>query len=50
MDAGEFDPGDAALVERMVTAMIVEYLLTVREDVGYDRDEELLKRILRFIG
>jgi AcrR family transcriptional regulator len=50
MEAGEFDPGDAALVERMVTTMIVEYLLTVREDVGYDRDEELLRRILRFIG
>jgi AcrR family transcriptional regulator len=50
MDAGELDPGDAALVERMVTTMVVEYLLTVREDVGYDRDEELLKRILRFIG
>jgi len=34
----------------MVTAMILEYLLRVREDVTYDRDEELFARILRFIG
>ena len=50
MDAGEFAPGDADLVERMVTAMILEYLLDVREDVSYDRDAELLERIMRFIG
>lgn len=50
MDAGEFPPGDAALVEQMVTAMVVEYLLLVREDPSYDRDEELLARIIRFIG
>ncbi|HTX67616.1 MAG TPA: TetR/AcrR family transcriptional regulator [Thermoleophilia bacterium] len=50
MDAGEFAQGDTELVERMVTAMVIEYLLTVRADVGYDRDQELLERILRFIG
>jgi AcrR family transcriptional regulator len=50
MDAGEFPPGDARLVENMVTAMVVEYVLVVREDPSYDRDEELLARILRFIG
>jgi len=50
MDAGEFAPGDAALVEQMVTAMVIEYLLLVREDPSCDRDEELLTRILRFIG
>ena len=50
MDAGEFAQGDAELVERMVTAMVIQYLLTVRADVGYDRDQELLERILRFIG
>ena len=50
MDAGEFVPGDAELVERMVTAMVLEYLLGVREDVAYDRDAELLERIMRFIG
>jgi AcrR family transcriptional regulator len=50
MDAGEFAPGDAELVERMVTAMVLEYLLGVREDVAFDRDAELLERIMRFIG
>jgi AcrR family transcriptional regulator len=49
MDAGECAAGDAGLVERMVTAMIVEYLLVVRDDPSYDRDEELLGRVLRFI-
>jgi hypothetical protein len=50
MDAGEFAPGDARLVEQMLVAMIVEYLLIVREDPAYDRDEELLERMRRFIG
>jgi AcrR family transcriptional regulator len=50
MDSGEFAPGDAALVEQMVGAMVIEYLLLVREDPSYDRDEELLARIIRFIG
>ena len=50
MDSGEFPPGDARLVEQMVTAMVVEYLLLVRADPSYDRDEELLRRIIRFIG
>ena len=50
MEAGEFVPGDAELVERMVTAMVLEYLLSVREDEAYDRDVELLERIMRFIG
>ena len=50
MDSGEFPAGDARLVEQMVTAMVVEYMLIVRDDPSYDRDEELLARILRFIG
>jgi AcrR family transcriptional regulator len=50
MDAGEFVAGDARLVEQLLVAMIVEYLLLVREDPSYDRDEELLERIRRFIG
>lgn len=50
MDAGEFPAGDARLVEQMVTAMVVEYILIVRDDPSYDRDEELLARIIRFIG
>ena len=50
MDSGEFPPGDARLVEQMVTTMLVEYLLLVREEPSYDRDQELLARIIRFIG
>jgi TetR/AcrR family transcriptional regulator len=50
MDAGELKPGDASLVERMVTAMIVEYLVLVNADPSYDRDTELLDRVLGFIG
>ena len=50
MDSGEFASGDAALVEQMVTAMVIEYLLLVRDDPSYDRDEELLARIIRVIG
>jgi AcrR family transcriptional regulator len=50
MDSGEFSPGDARLVEQMVSAMLIEYVLLMREDPSYDRDEELLARVLRFIG
>ncbi len=50
MDAGEFTPGDAQLVEKMIAAMIVEYLLSVNADPSYDRDAELLGRVLRFVS
>lgn len=50
MAAGEFPEGDAALVEKMVAVMIVEYLVMVNADPGYHRDDELMERILRFIG
>jgi len=50
MDAGEFPTGDARLVEKMIATMIVEYLLIVNADPSYDRDEELLERIRRFVG
>ena len=50
MDAQEFRAGDASLVEKMVVAMVVEYLLLVNADPAYDRDSELVARIGRFIG
>jgi len=50
MDAGEFRNGDSALVERMIAAMIVEYLLLVNEDPAIDHDDELMERIAGFIG
>jgi AcrR family transcriptional regulator len=50
MAAGEFPAGDAVLVERMLSAMVVEYLQMVNADPSYDRDAELQQRIRRFIG
>jgi AcrR family transcriptional regulator len=50
MQAGEFPAGDPRLVEKMCAAMIVEYLVMVNADPSYDRDDELLQRIRRFIG
>lgn len=50
MDAGELRSGDAALVEKMVAAMILEYLVIVNADPSYDRDDELMERTLRFIA
>lgn len=48
--AGEFPAGDAELVEKMVAAMLLEYVVLVNADPAYDRDAELMERILRFIG
>ena len=33
----------------MIAAMLVEYLLLVNADPAYDRDAELLERIVRFV-
>jgi len=50
MSAGEYPAGDADLVEKMVAAMVLEYVVMVNSDPGYDRDEELVERIVRFVG
>lgn len=50
MKSGEFREGDASLVEKMVAAMITGYLVLVNADPTYDRDQELLERIVRFIA
>lgn len=50
MESGEFAAGDADFVERMLTAMVLHYLVMVNADPTYDRDEELVERALRFIG
>ncbi len=50
MKAGEFPQGDPVLVEKMCAAMVVEYLVMVNADPSYDRDQELLDRMRRFIG
>ncbi len=49
MDEGEFRTGDASLVEKMIAAMIVEYLVLVNADPSYDRDTELAERISKFV-
>jgi AcrR family transcriptional regulator len=50
IESGDFAAGDPDLVEQMVGAMALEYLLLVNADPSYDRDAELVERILRFIG
>jgi AcrR family transcriptional regulator len=50
MAAGEFAVRDAELAVRMTTAMILEYVLMVRADPAYDRDEELTAGIGRYLG
>jgi AcrR family transcriptional regulator len=50
MAAGEFAEGDADLVRKMVEAMVLQYTLIVNAKPDYDRDEELVERVLRFIG
>ncbi len=50
MASGEFSAGDAGLVERMIGAMVLDYLQLVNASPEYNRDEELVERILRFIG
>jgi len=47
---GEFASGDADLVEKMVAAMVLEYTVLVNSAPDYDRDEELVERILRFVS
>lgn len=48
--AGEFVVGDAAFSVRMVTAMVLEYVLMMREDPQLDRDAELIDGIRRYLG
>ena len=50
MAVDEFPSGDADLVEKMLAAMILEYVVIVNSDPSFDRDEELVGRILRFVG
>ena len=47
---GEFAQGDSDLVEKMCRAMVLEYTLMVNAKSEYDRDSELVERVLRFIG
>ena len=50
MNAGEFSPGDPVFVERMVAAMVLDYVVMVNEDPSLDRDAELIERIRKFLA
>lgn len=50
IDSGEFAAGDPVLVEKMVAGMLLQYTVLVNADPAFDRDAELVERILRFIG
>jgi AcrR family transcriptional regulator len=50
IDTGEFAAGDADLTEKMITAMVLHYVVLVNANPEYDHDEELIERIVRFIG
>ncbi|MHB8050855.1 MAG: TetR/AcrR family transcriptional regulator [Coriobacteriia bacterium] len=49
IEAGEFSAGDPAFIERMVAAVILDYVVMVNEDPTIDHDSELLARILKFL-
>lgn len=49
IDSNEFRAGDASLVEKMIVAMVVEYLVLVNADPSYDKDAELVERISKFV-
>lgn len=50
IDSGEFAVRDALLARRMLAAMLVEYVLILREDPAFDRDEELVAAVGRYLG
>jgi AcrR family transcriptional regulator len=50
VEAGEFSAGDAAFLERMVAAMVLDYVVMVNEQPTVDHDAELASRILRFLS
>jgi AcrR family transcriptional regulator len=50
MEVGEFPNGDPELVREMITAMVLRYTVLVNAEPGFDRDDELVDRILRFVG
>lgn len=48
--AGEFAVRDASFATRMLTAMLIEYTLMMRDDPALDRDEEFVAAARRFAG
>lgn len=50
IDAGEFTFTDAAVAERLIGAVMLEYTLAVREDPRTDADEQVVAALRRFLG
>ena len=50
MESGEFAKGDVMFVERMIAAMVLDYLVMVNEDPVVDHDAELVERIRKFLS
>lgn len=49
MAAGEFAAGDAQFAERMIAAMVLDYVVMVNDDPTVDHDDELRERIVKFL-
>lgn len=50
IEAGEFAFPDAAIAERLASALVLEYVLLVRADPDLDIDEDLASAVRRFLG
>ena len=48
--AGELSVVDAATAVRLVGALFIEYAVVLREDPGFDGDEEFVAAARRFLG
>lgn len=49
IEAKEFWAGDVVFIERMITAMVLDYVVMVNDDPTIDHDADLLARILKFL-
>jgi len=49
MEAGEFARGDVVFAERMIAAMVLDYVKWVNDDPAIDHDSELIERIYKFL-
>lgn len=50
MQAGEFSSGDPVFAERMIAAMVLDYVVMVNENPEVDHDADLIARIHKFLS
>ena len=50
IDAGEFAFADAAVAERLIGAIALEYTMVMRDDPRTDADEDVVAAVRRFLG